>query len=79
MALPNGLRAVHVVEDGPHVDVVGQHQRLDAAAQAAQAERRHGLPQVGRAGDVAAPLIEAEGDLSNRSSRIGYLAHRAKD
>jgi hypothetical protein len=32
--------------------VVRHHQRLDAAAQTAQAERRHGLLQVGRGGDV---------------------------
>ena len=39
-------------------DVVRQHQDLDAAAQAAQAERDHRLAQLGRAGDVAAPLVE---------------------
>jgi hypothetical protein len=31
------------VKDEPHVDSVGQHQRLDASAQAAQREREHGL------------------------------------
>jgi hypothetical protein len=32
-------------------------------AQAAQAERGHGLPQLGRSADVAAPLVEAHADL----------------
>ena len=35
-------------------DVVGQQQRLDLAAQAAQAERHHSLPQFRCAADVAA-------------------------
>ncbi len=51
--------------------IVGHHQRLDAAAQTAERERHHRHAQLGRRADVAAPLIEAEGDLSSRSSRIG--------
>jgi hypothetical protein len=35
-------------------NVIGHHQRLDLAPQAAQAERHDGRPQLGRAGDVAA-------------------------
>jgi hypothetical protein len=35
------------VEHEPHVDVVGQHQRLDTAARAAQAERRDRQAQLG--------------------------------
>jgi hypothetical protein len=45
------------------VHVVRQHQRFDAPAQAAQAERGHGLPQVEGGGDVAAPLVEAHAHL----------------
>jgi hypothetical protein len=36
---------------------------LDTAAQAAQAEREHGLPQLRRRGDVAAPLVEGDAHL----------------
>ena len=44
-------------------DVVGQQQRLDLAAQAAQAQCHHRLTQLGRAADVAAPLVERDADL----------------
>jgi hypothetical protein len=36
---------------------------LDALAQTAQAERRHGLPQLRRRGDVAAPPVEGDAHL----------------
>ena len=52
------------------LDLVGHHQRLDAAAQAAQAERHHRRPQLGGTADVAAPLVVTL--TSNRPSRIGY-------
>ena len=43
--------------------LVRHHQRLDLAAQAAQAERHDGRPQLGRAGDVAVPLVERDARL----------------
>jgi hypothetical protein len=62
---PSG--AVEVQHD---VEIVGQQQRLDAPAQAAQAQCDYRLAQLRRGGDVA-PLVEAHADL-NLSSRIGY-------
>jgi hypothetical protein len=64
--LPLG-EAVELQHD---LDLGGQ-QQLDLAAQAAQAERHDGRPQLGRAGDVAVPLVKVT-LTSNRSSRIGY-------
>ena len=56
------------------------HQPAGAATvppppQAAQGERR---PQLGRGGDVAAPLVEGDADLEPVVTHW-YLAHRAKD
>ena len=44
------------------LDLVGQQQRLDLAAQAAQAERHHRLPQFRRAADVAA-FVKRDADF----------------
>src|SRR4029453_2890220 len=43
--------------------------------QAAQAEREHGLPQLRRRDDVAAPLVEGDADLEPVVTHW-YLAHR---
>jgi len=75
-AVPLALGETIELQD--HVDVVGQHQRLDAAAQAAQAERRHGLAQLGHGADVTTPLVEGDADLKPLVTHW-YLAHRALD
>ena len=67
MTFPLG-EAVELQHDA---NVVGQQRDLDLAAQAAQAERHHRLPQLGRAGDVAGRSSKVT-LTSNRSSRIGY-------
>jgi hypothetical protein len=47
-----------------HIDIIGQQQRLDLAAQTAQAERHDGRPQLGCSGDVApSPLVEGDAVL----------------
>jgi hypothetical protein len=51
-------------------------QRLDPAAQAAQAERRHGLPQLRRGADVALRRVERHAHLKPLVTQ-GILAHRA--
>ena len=45
-------------------------------AQAAQAERHHRRPQLGRAGDVAVPLVERDADFKPLV-RHWYVALRA--
>ncbi len=62
-AVPVALLPRGAVEHQPHVHVVWQHRDLDLAPQSAQAERRHRLTQLGRGGDVAAPLVEDDADL----------------
>jgi hypothetical protein len=52
-------------------DVIRQHRDLDLTAQSAQAERHDGRPQLGRAADVAVPLVEGDAHLQPLS-RIGY-------
>ena len=59
MPLPHG-EAVELHHD---LDLGGQQQRLDLAAQASQAERHDGRPQLGRAGDVAVALVEGDAHL----------------
>ncbi|TMJ95308.1 MAG: hypothetical protein E6G77_20740 [Alphaproteobacteria bacterium] len=49
---------------------------LDLAAQPAQAEREHGLPQLRRRADVAAPLVEGDAHLQPLVTHW-YLAHPA--
>jgi hypothetical protein len=53
-----------------HIDIIGQQQRLDLAAQTAQAERHDGRPQLGCAGDVALHRSWKVTLSSNRSSPI---------
>src|SRR6476469_8524435 len=59
MTFPLGEAVKLQHDDG----LVRHHQRLDLAAQAAQAERHLSLPQFRCAGDVAAPLVEGDAHL----------------
>jgi hypothetical protein len=52
------------VELQHHAHLVGQHQRLDAAAQ--------GRLQLGRRGDVALPRVERDADLQPFTMHIGH-------
>jgi hypothetical protein len=54
LALSEGVELQH--DDG----VIGQQQRLDAPAQAAQAQRHHRRPQLGRGGDIAPRRVERD-------------------
>ena len=47
-------------------------------AQAAEAERRHGLTQLARAGDVAVPRVERDADFKPLV-RHWYVVLRAED
>jgi hypothetical protein len=62
-APPAALAPGGAVEVQHDDDVVREHQRLDAPAQAAERERHHGRAQLGRGADVAAALVEAHADL----------------
>ena len=57
-------------------NVIRQHRDLDLAAQAAQAERHHRLPQFGRAADVAGRSSNVT-LTSTAPHALGILAHRA--
>jgi Resolvase, N terminal domain len=62
LSLP-ALGLGETIELQDDADVVGQQRDLDPAPQPAQRERHHGLPQLRRLGDVAAPLVEGHSDL----------------
>ena len=46
-----------------HIDIIGQHRGLDAAAQVGQAQCHHRLAQLGRAGNIAVPRVEGDAHL----------------